>query len=240
MTWSVYGVELHMFTQLIRYVSGDLRAGRDRRGRRTSLAHTLVAVNLYAAVARGDADAVERGHALEPSWSRDGLIALVAGGCTDRRAHLARGARRGDRAGPAAARAPVARVVRLLPGRHLAGRAGHERPGRRRRAGAAAGQGRLRAARPGRPAAGARDDDRGTRPAARRAARARGPGVAGAGARRALAARRGPTTSSCGARRSRSSPTGTATRWPAAGSGWRRRCSRPATGTPRATRPGSR
>ena len=30
MTWSVYGVELHMFTQLIRYVSGDLTPAHDR------------------------------------------------------------------------------------------------------------------------------------------------------------------------------------------------------------------
>ncbi len=81
MTWSVYGVELHMFTQLIRYVSGDLRAA-SIGAVPDELADTLIAVNLYAAVARGDTDAAERGHALEPSWSKDGLIALVAGGCT--------------------------------------------------------------------------------------------------------------------------------------------------------------
>ncbi len=81
MTWSVYGVELHMFTLLIRYVTGDL-APAPLGAIPDDLADTLVAVNLYAAVARGDADAAERGHALEPSWSRDGLIALVAGGCT--------------------------------------------------------------------------------------------------------------------------------------------------------------
>lgn len=81
MTWSVYGVELHMFTQLIRYVSGDLRAA-SIGAVPDELADTLIAVNLYAAAARGDADAAERGHALEPSWSKDGLIALVAGGCT--------------------------------------------------------------------------------------------------------------------------------------------------------------
>ncbi|MEZ0446697.1 helix-turn-helix transcriptional regulator [Cellulomonas sp. ICMP 17802] len=81
MSWSVYGVELHMFTLLIRYVSGDLTAGTIGAVP-DDLAHTLLAVSLYAAVARGDEDAAERGHALEPSWARDGLIALVAGGCT--------------------------------------------------------------------------------------------------------------------------------------------------------------
>ncbi|KQY23607.1 LuxR family transcriptional regulator [Cellulomonas sp. Root485] len=81
MTWSVYGVELHMFTQLIRYVSGDLTPATIGAVP-DELADTLIAVNLYAAAARGDADTAERGHALEPRWSRDGLIALVAGGCT--------------------------------------------------------------------------------------------------------------------------------------------------------------
>lgn len=81
MTWSVYGVELHMFTQLIRYVSGDLTSA-PIGAVPDELAHTLLAVSLYSAVARGDEDAAERGHALEPSWARDGLIALVAGGCT--------------------------------------------------------------------------------------------------------------------------------------------------------------
>lgn len=81
MTWSVYGVELHMFTQLIRYVSGDLTSA-PIGAVPDELAHTLVAVSLYAAVARGDEDAAERGHALEPAWPRDGLIALVSGGCT--------------------------------------------------------------------------------------------------------------------------------------------------------------
>lgn len=81
MTWSVYGVELHMFTQLIRYVSGDLTPA-SIGAVPDDLAPTLLAVSLYAAVARGDEDTAERGHALEPSWARDGLIALVAGGCT--------------------------------------------------------------------------------------------------------------------------------------------------------------
>lgn len=81
MTWSVYGVELHMFTHLIRYVSGDLTPATIGAVP-DELADTLIAVNLYAAAARGDADTVERGYALEPRWARDGLIALIAGGCT--------------------------------------------------------------------------------------------------------------------------------------------------------------
>ena len=121
------------------------------------LADTLVAVDLYAAAARGDADAAERGHALEPSWDARRAHRAGRGRLHRRRPHLARRARRGDRARPAAARAPVARVVRLLPGRHLAGRAGDARAGRRGRAGAPARQGRVGAGGAGRPAARARE-----------------------------------------------------------------------------------
>jgi DNA-binding CsgD family transcriptional regulator len=41
----------------------------------------LMAVDLYAATARGDGDVPERAAALEPEWQRDGFHALVAGGC---------------------------------------------------------------------------------------------------------------------------------------------------------------
>lgn len=81
MTWSAYGLELHMFVNLVRYVRGDLSpAGLG--GVPDELADILKSQALYAAVARGDADAVERGLALESVWNRDGFIALVAGGCT--------------------------------------------------------------------------------------------------------------------------------------------------------------
>ncbi|WP_426594209.1 helix-turn-helix transcriptional regulator [Cellulomonas sp. McL0617] len=81
MTWSAYGLELHMFVNLVRYVMGDLGAA-DLGGAPDELADVLRSQALYAAVARGDADAAERGFALEQSWHRDGFIALVGGGCT--------------------------------------------------------------------------------------------------------------------------------------------------------------
>lgn len=81
MTWSAYGLELHMFVNLVRYVTGDLSpAGLG--GVPDELADILKSQALYAAVARGDADAADRGLALESVWHRDGFIALVAGGCT--------------------------------------------------------------------------------------------------------------------------------------------------------------
>ncbi len=42
----------------------------------------LSCVQLYAAVARGDADAIARGTALRRDWFRDGQIALISGGCS--------------------------------------------------------------------------------------------------------------------------------------------------------------
>jgi hypothetical protein len=60
--------------------SGGTRTGR--RVRAPNASASLAAVQLYAAVAGGDADAVERGRALEPEWPRDGQVALLAGGCT--------------------------------------------------------------------------------------------------------------------------------------------------------------
>lgn len=79
------GMAQAFFVELVRYARGDLRAttfdGADAEapGWVTPL---LTSVRLYAAVARGDADAVARGRALEPEWERDGQIALIAGGCT--------------------------------------------------------------------------------------------------------------------------------------------------------------
>ncbi|MCB7135580.1 AAA family ATPase [Cellulosimicrobium marinum] len=81
--WSVYGVELRLFVDLVRYATGDLTP-TDTAGEPVpeSWVPTLAAVQLYAAVARGDEDAVERGAALRRDWSRDGMIALISGGCS--------------------------------------------------------------------------------------------------------------------------------------------------------------
>ena len=83
LTWSVFGVELRVFGELIRYVHGDLSAPRRAADPAPEgAAASLTSVELYAAVARGDADAVARGRALRPAWHRDGQIALISGGCT--------------------------------------------------------------------------------------------------------------------------------------------------------------
>ncbi|WP_454042084.1 helix-turn-helix transcriptional regulator [Cellulosimicrobium sp. Marseille-Q8652] len=80
--WSVYGVELRLFEDLARYATGDLTP-TDTAGETVpeSWVAALTGVQLYAAVARGDTDAVERGAALRRDWYRDGQVALISGGC---------------------------------------------------------------------------------------------------------------------------------------------------------------
>ena len=81
--WSVYGVELRLFDDLVRYATGDLTpTPSEGETVPESWVPTLAAVQLYAAVARGDDDVVERGAALRRDWSRDGQIALISGGCS--------------------------------------------------------------------------------------------------------------------------------------------------------------
>ncbi|MHA7135061.1 helix-turn-helix transcriptional regulator [Oerskovia turbata] len=80
--WNAYGVELRLFGELVRYATGDLRrpaASPDPMP--PSAVAALTAAQLYAAVARGDEDALSRAQALRPEWRRDGQIALIAGGC---------------------------------------------------------------------------------------------------------------------------------------------------------------
>lgn len=78
---SLYAAELWLFAELVRYTLGDLTPG-GTPGVSDELSGALTAVSLYSAVARGDEDAVTRGRSLEPGWHRDGMIALVGGGCT--------------------------------------------------------------------------------------------------------------------------------------------------------------
>ncbi len=83
LSWSISGVQLRMFAELVRYARGDLSPpGLDAESAPPDASATLGAVQLYAAIARGDADGVERGHALEPEWPRDPQVALLSGGCT--------------------------------------------------------------------------------------------------------------------------------------------------------------
>ncbi|QTE31460.1 AAA family ATPase [Pengzhenrongella sicca] len=83
LSWSVYAVQLRLFAELVRYARGDLSPPSSGvEAAPPSASASLAAVQLYAAVARGDADAVERGRALEPEWNRDAQVALLSGGCT--------------------------------------------------------------------------------------------------------------------------------------------------------------
>ncbi len=81
--WTGYGVEMLILRQLIRYVNGDLTpAPPSADWVPESATWILSVVDLYGAVARGDADAVERGRAAQADWQRDPMAALISGGCT--------------------------------------------------------------------------------------------------------------------------------------------------------------
>ena len=131
--WSGYGQGLLIFRELIRYVSGDLTppppADDDVP---ESASWALAVVDLYAAVARGDADAVQRGRAVRADWQRDPFLALVSGGCTIDALTWAGDQQRCRRGDDAADRVPQQGLERLFPGRHLAVRARPRRAGRPR------------------------------------------------------------------------------------------------------------
>ncbi len=82
LTWHVWGSQLRMFVELLRYARGDLTAAGTTAEPAPELAAMLLeAVALYAATARGDADAADRGRALAASDPHDLLIVLIAGAC---------------------------------------------------------------------------------------------------------------------------------------------------------------
>jgi len=81
--WMGYGVGLLIFRELIRYVSGDLNPPAPSGDWvPESATWTLSVIGLYAAVARGDGDAIERGRSVKADWQRDPMMALISGGCT--------------------------------------------------------------------------------------------------------------------------------------------------------------
>lgn len=81
--WMGYGVGLLIYRDLIRYISGDLTPAPPAMDWvPESATWILSVVGLYAAVARGDADAIERGRSVKASWDRDPMMALLFGGCT--------------------------------------------------------------------------------------------------------------------------------------------------------------
>lgn len=81
--WMGYGVGLLLFRELIRFVSGDLTPPPGTRDWVPGAAGTVLStIDLYAAVARGDVDAVDRDRVDEVDWQRDPMLALISGGCT--------------------------------------------------------------------------------------------------------------------------------------------------------------
>lgn len=81
LSWSVYGVELRLFAEIVAYALGDLTPPEPAAAP-PHAEGTLTGVRLYAAVARGDADAVDRGLALLRPRHPDPMIVLISGGCT--------------------------------------------------------------------------------------------------------------------------------------------------------------
>jgi DNA-binding CsgD family transcriptional regulator len=80
-TRSSTGISMRMVAELLRYVQGDLTAAPRRDGVPALEAMVLESAGLYAAVARGDDDVLDRTQALQQDWDVDGFVALVSGGC---------------------------------------------------------------------------------------------------------------------------------------------------------------
>ncbi|MCG7287772.1 AAA family ATPase [Cellulomonas sp. ACRRI] len=82
LTWSAYGVELRLFAEIVRYARGDLTPPAPSADPGPPRAASAVdGVQMYAAVARGDTDAAERGLSLLHGQHDDTMITLIAGGC---------------------------------------------------------------------------------------------------------------------------------------------------------------
>lgn len=85
LTWSSYGIHLQWLAELSRYTGGDLSPAplpTPPSAELEGVTTVVAAVGLYAAVARGDADVVDRGTVLMGEWHRDPMILHVAGGAT--------------------------------------------------------------------------------------------------------------------------------------------------------------
>ncbi|MFI2361652.1 AAA family ATPase [Promicromonospora sp. NPDC019610] len=79
LAWSTPTVNLRILQEVMLYFRGDL-SPRPAGGVPATHQHVLEATQMYAAVARGDADAIPRGEALFDHWQSDGQIALIGGG----------------------------------------------------------------------------------------------------------------------------------------------------------------
>ncbi|WP_407320143.1 AAA family ATPase [Isoptericola halotolerans] len=80
-TRSSTGISMRMIAELLRYVRGDLTAAPPRAGVPALEAMVLESAGLYAAVARGDDQVLDRTAALRADWDVDGFVALISGGC---------------------------------------------------------------------------------------------------------------------------------------------------------------
>ncbi len=81
MSWSSYGSAMHQLAELVLYVRGNLAEPAGLDGVPSSEAIFLAGARLYAAVARGDEDAIARAEAMRADWDIDGFVALTSGGC---------------------------------------------------------------------------------------------------------------------------------------------------------------
>lgn len=79
LAWSTPTVLLRVLEEIMLYFRGDL-AERGSAGVPATSRHVMDATRMYAAVARGDDDAIARGEALIEHWGSDGQIALIGGG----------------------------------------------------------------------------------------------------------------------------------------------------------------
>jgi DNA-binding CsgD family transcriptional regulator len=80
LAWSAHTVNLRILQEVMFYFRGDLTP-RPTDGVPATSKQVMEASRMYAAVARGDEDAIARGEALFDHWQSDGMIALFGGGC---------------------------------------------------------------------------------------------------------------------------------------------------------------
>jgi DNA-binding CsgD family transcriptional regulator len=75
------GIWMQQLDAIVRYTRGDLTPTEVPVGIPASDATLLTAARQYAAVARGDADVLDRAAELREQWDAEGFVALVAAGC---------------------------------------------------------------------------------------------------------------------------------------------------------------
>ncbi|WP_255371872.1 AAA family ATPase [Cellulosimicrobium sp. CUA-896] len=239
--WSVYGVELRLFVDLARYALGDLTPtpASDETVPESSVP-TLSCVQLYAAVARGDADAVDRGAALRRDWFRDGRSRSSPAAARSTRSPGRAATRRRSTSPSSSWSTWGARGATTSSGASGCRRSRSQRSPTPRTACACRARAPRRRSRTSssvgtpcstpraRPPSAAAPGEAGSARRVSRGSSARPPSTRASPAR---------TTPRCGSGPPARSTTATGTRRRARGSGGPRRCARPATAAPRRSRP---